>query len=114
MWMSEKTAWAELSCDEVPPPMNPGKLPTAGCVLRVIENRPYRLFFAETVWSTRISPWVRIRKPRRLVEEVAGQCAGRPEVRVRDQLGDRDRCCIQAILRDDIDRERRRNHHSVR
>ena len=39
MWISESTACAALSMEDVPPPMKPGKVPTAGWELSLIENR---------------------------------------------------------------------------
>src|SRR5690242_17363704 len=43
--------------EDVPPPMKPGKLPTAGRELRLMEKRPNKVSCSEMVWSMRISPW---------------------------------------------------------
>ena len=58
IWISESTACALLSMEAVPPPIKPGKLPTAGLRIRTDgESAVQDCSSAESVWSTRISPW---------------------------------------------------------
>ena len=57
MWMSESTACSAVvdrvrtAADEARETAHPGR------GIAEMENRPNRLFLAEMVWSTRISPW---------------------------------------------------------
>jgi hypothetical protein len=57
MWISEITACRLLSIESDPPPMKPGKLPTAGENELPIEKRAKKLSCEEMFWSTRMSPW---------------------------------------------------------
>src|SRR5262249_44629987 len=57
---------------------------------------------------------VGIREPGGLVEVVTSQRAGRPEVRLRDELGGGDGRRVEAVLRGGGGRGGRRSHNAVR